>query len=57
MVDGDAAATHNVLNAEFGELLRELPVAAQFDRGVLMQADRRVTRHIATLVHSHHSGL
>jgi len=53
-VDVDDARTHNALNARFGELLEKLGAGRQFDRGLMMTQDRRVTRQVAGFLHEHH---
>jgi hypothetical protein len=52
-IDIDDPATHDVLNVELGELLTELEIAAEYDRGVLMTQDRRLTRRVAGFLSDH----
>lgn len=53
-IDVDAVRTHNELNARFGSLLAELGAATQYDRGLMMTQDRRLTRRVAGFLHEHH---
>lgn len=53
-IDVDDARTHNELNARFGELLEELGAGRQFDRGLVMTQDRRVTRRVAGFLYEHY---
>lgn len=53
-VDVDDVRTHNELNANHGELLAELGTAAQYDRGLMMTQDRRLTRRLAGYLHQHY---
>jgi RES domain-containing protein len=55
-IDVDDTATHGVLNERLGELLQRLGVAVQYDRGVLMTQDRRVTRAIARFLYEGYAG-
>jgi len=53
-IDVDDVETHNELNASFGELLVELGTASQYDRGMMLGQDRRLTRRVAGFLHEHY---